>query len=784
MDGWHRIHADHPAVTVTNPFMSRDNGAGGLHFYAPDGAKVMIWGGNVVEGSGVSSFIYQGSEASATRALTSIRQTFDNLPNLPAAGFTNNYCGQVIVHLHCDFVDLDQYACFFSLTAIDGNTNAQIKAFNVSGYLRLHIRTPNETYAQIDASSWTAGIYDIRFRRDDTQGLKLWVNGLTASNSNATSMEPHTDPIQHFLVSDTWTNQVLNSATVVHARVHPTTLTDEEIEAWPSWDLPPTPDWPWELLGTTALQSAGTIQSGAIEQIPADPVYFEDFTAPGATAENWSITRAGYATYDNGDGTVTFINSINSPAIGPRGLQVEISSTNYANNSAGWTGWTYFGSPLIGTGYTDPAGTTKAARFSISSNGTTNYPQHILPDSTFVASRKIAPSIWIKYISGATGGGRGIQFREASTTRGLWTIYVEHLPVNEWVRLERTSPFIIDVSNEFHASSTGSFTLQIRGEVVLDSDPLIIELAFPQIEENYSQESTSYIETTDATSVTRPAAACKANFAALGLPTDAVNDFCGQVVYEHIFPMDNVSNYRIGTVTTEPTSFDNVVEAEMFWSTTKRILMTTAINNVDTELSHYYGDNDWPEANYIWDWRFRKSSTNGIKNWINGTVYEDVGLTGAFPSAIQTMTLGCSAGSNLQSAGMIRQMRICAEEILDTEIEAWSPVEQTEYLITMGYIGSGTYYGFEQGAYGSLDSNPENFKQIVYNTDGDWFIIWIDDAQTHPGSYRRVSINGVVLEVPWHTNGYWRLDNQISLKNVFTNTGGIYRLQIGLPEYA
>ena len=129
---------------------------------------VDVWGPQLEQAPFHSSFI-PSSFASTTRAATNCAQTFDNIPQLPDAGFVDNFCGQLV--LNTDQAPSDNIMEIHNAGTVD-----HFRVFrNADGDIVVRWRVNNTNHQAVGAEPFPGGLLDVRYRVAGGQ-LTAWMN--------------------------------------------------------------------------------------------------------------------------------------------------------------------------------------------------------------------------------------------------------------------------------------------------------------------------------------------------------------------------------------------------------------------------------------------------------------------------------------------------------------------------------------------------------------------------------------------------------------------------------
>ena len=182
-----------------------------------------------------TSHIVTAGAGAVTRAATSCIAPFTAIPELPDAGLTNDFCGQVVVQ-----VDNDADMVALAVGESTGSMDNSYEVRRIGGTWQFIARRGSSwgSAAQVaDASA----LADIRFRASPTDGMKIWVNTVSAEQSGET--DPLSAPATVVQLDDRMGGGLQGFGIYKTVRLIPAALPDEVIENW--LGAPEDPSYSW-----------------------------------------------------------------------------------------------------------------------------------------------------------------------------------------------------------------------------------------------------------------------------------------------------------------------------------------------------------------------------------------------------------------------------------------------------------------------------------------------------------------------------------------------------------
>ena len=159
---------------------------------------------------------------------------------------------------------------------------------------------------------------------------------------------------------------------------------------------------------------------------------------------------------------------------------------------------------------------------------------------------------------------------------------------------------------------------------------------------------------------TRAATSCTAPFTGIpGLPDEGLtNDFCGQLVLQ----VDNDADMVALAIGESTGSMDNSYEVRRIGGTWQFVARRGALWGSVAQVA---------DASALVDVRFRASSTDGMKIWVNAVPAEQVGETDPLSAPATAIQLDDRMGGGLQGFGIYKSVRIIPVALPDDTILGW-----------------------------------------------------------------------------------------------------------------
>lgn len=179
-----------------------------------------------------SSFIHNDTgETATTRSETQCSATFAELGSpLPASGFSNGFCGQLVLKLLHPTDDLNSKKY---LELSNAARTSLLSLMQIGTSIRLGTYTTSTDWRQLNRgmdSLLEGDMLDIRFKVSPSEGQSIWVNGL--KSVNPAYIEGFDELMDIVAVGSQGNFTAHSSMAGTKIRLLPTALSDNAIEGW------------------------------------------------------------------------------------------------------------------------------------------------------------------------------------------------------------------------------------------------------------------------------------------------------------------------------------------------------------------------------------------------------------------------------------------------------------------------------------------------------------------------------------------------------------------------